>query len=228
MLTKIESKKNKIIILLSSIITLAMVLITISNFSINYLSLCLLFFSTTFLSYDIIEKDQIIKRLRARLMDKDNEIDSMCDTMKKINNVLEDKGNPEELKSVELKLKGNVLEDDGNSEDIKEVELKLEAAYKEAQEDARMFYENRFDLLELPFLPEDYKFAESILEEKGKRTRIYSAQGFSIVRASDNKWVIATPQKTSCAYLFKTSFEAYHTLSALGFDHSSWEEIVRI
>ncbi len=109
----------------------------------------------------------------------------------------------------------------------KELISQNEVMTKTSIEDAQMFYKNRLDMLTLPFLPEDFGMNESVIEEEGT-TRIYSAQGFTMTRGDDNNWVIATPEKNSSSYRFKTAFHAYHTLESLGYDHSSWQELVKV
>lgn len=94
---------------------------------------------------------------------------------------------------------------------------------KQIKEDSIIFYKNRFDLLDLPFIPEDMNFKENIIEDD-KLLRVYNSQGFTMAREDDNRWTIATPEKKSSSYKFKTAFDAYHTLKSLGYDHSSWDQ----
>lgn len=114
---------------------------------------------------------------------------------------------------------------DETKEDNDHLLQQIDKMGKQAAEDSIMFYKNRFDLLDLPFLPEDFGFSETVIAEEGT-TRIYSSQGFTMMRGEDNKWIVANPDKESSSYYFKKAFHAYHTLAALGYDHSSWDQSI--
>jgi len=110
---------------------------------------------------------------------------------------------------------------------VSENEEAISSLIQKEHSNNKVYYKNRLDLLDLPFLPEDFGFEENINDDNGIK-RMYTGQGFTITRDLDNRWIIATPEGKTSHYKFLKAFDAYHTLKTLGYDHSKWEEIIKI